>query len=389
MKKKISILGSTGSIGLSTLKIVDQKKKQLSINFLSANKNYKEICKQIVKYKPKYFVINDKLIFKKIKKKFKKNNTIILNNYKFKNSKKIDVIISAIPGIKGLAPTIETIKLTKKILIANKESIICGWELLKNEAKKNKTLIVPIDSEHFSILKLLEKESLKEIKKVYLTASGGPFLNFKKKQLNKILPKDTLKHPKWKMGKKITVDSATLMNKMFELVEAQKLFNLPITKLDILIHPESLVHGIIELHNGLLKFIYHDTSMMIPIANAIFDKNLKMNKLYNTKKINSGDIKNLTFRKVNPNIFPVIKLKSKINLLPSSSIIFNAFNEILVDQFLSKKISFLGISKTIMSVLHVKNYRKYAIKRPKNIREIIKIDAWARETITKKLKIND
>ena len=138
MKKKISILGSTGSIGLSTLKIVDQKKKQLSINFLSANKNYKEICKQIVKYKPKYFVINDKLIFKKIKKKFKKNNTIILNNYKFKNSKKIDVIISAIPGIKGLAPTIETIKLTKKILIANKESIICGWELLKNEAKKIK-----------------------------------------------------------------------------------------------------------------------------------------------------------------------------------------------------------------------------------------------------------
>ena len=386
MKKIISILGSTGSIGLSTLSIVDKKKNLLTINFLAANKNYKLICKQILKYKPKYFIIKNKIIFNKVKQKFKNNKTIILNDYKFKNSKKLDVIVSAIPGIEGLKPTLELIKETKKILIANKESIVCGWNLLKKEAIKNKTKIIPIDSEHFSILKLLEKEDVKLIKKIYITASGGPFLNFKKKQLLKIQPKDTLKHPKWKMGKKITVDSATLMNKMFEVVEAQKLFNIPISKLEILIHPESLVHAIISFNNGLIKFIYHETSMIIPIANAILERDLKIENFLKTKKRNLDIIKDLTFQKVNSNIFPVIKLKTKINELPSSPIIFNAFNEILVDRFLKKKLSFLGISKTIMSVLNTRLYKKYAIRNPKNIKEIINIDNWARESITKKLR---
>jgi 1-deoxy-D-xylulose-5-phosphate reductoisomerase len=386
MKKIISILGSTGSIGLSTLSIVDKKKNLLTINFLAANKNYKLICKQILKYKPKYFIIKNKIIFNKVKQKFKNNKTIILNDYKFKNSKKLDVIVSAIPGIEGLKPTLELIKETKKILIANKESIVCGWNLLKKEAIKNKTKIIPIDSEHFSILKLLEKEDVKLIKKIYITASGGPFLNFKKKQLLKIQPKDTLKHPKWKMGKKITVDSATLMNKMFEVVEAQKLFNIPISKLEILIHPESLVHAIIAFNNGLIKFIYHETSMIIPIANAILERDLKIENFLKTKKRNLDIIKDLTFQKVNSNIFPVIKLKTKINELPSSPIIFNAFNEILVDRFLKKKLSFLGISKTIMSVLNTRLYKKYAIRNPKNIKEIINIDNWARESITKKLR---
>ena len=386
MKKIISILGPTGSIGLSTLSIVDKKKNLLTINFLAANKNYKLICKQILKYKPKYFIIKNKIIFNKVKQKFKNNKTIILNDYKFKNSKKLDVIVSAIPGIEGLKPTLELIKETKKILIANKESIVCGWNLLKKEAIKNKTKIIPIDSEHFSILKLLEKEDVKLIKKIYITASGGPFLNFKKKQLLKIQPKDTLKHPKWKMGKKITVDSATLMNKMFEVVEAQKLFNIPISKLEILIHPESLVHAIISFNNGLIKFIYHETSMIIPIANAILERDLKIENFLKTKKRNLDIIKDLTFQKVNSNIFPVIKLKTKINELPSSPIIFNAFNEILVDRFLKKKLSFLGISKTIMSVLNTRLYKKYAIRNPKNIKEIINIDNWARESITKKLR---
>ena len=363
-----------------------KKKNLLTINFLAANKNYKLICKQILKYKPKYFIIKNKIIFNKVKQKFKNNKTIILNDYKFKNSKKLDVIVSAIPGIEGLKPTLELIKETKKILIANKESIVCGWNLLKKEAIKNKTKIIPIDSEHFSILKLLEKEDVKLIKKIYITASGGPFLNFKKKQLLKIQPKDTLKHPKWKMGKKITVDSATLMNKMFEVVEAQKLFNIPISKLEILIHPESLVHAIIAFNNGLIKFIYHETSMIIPIANAILERDLKIENFFKTKKRNLNIIKDLTFQKVNSNIFPVIKLKTKINELPSSPIIFNAFNEILVDRFLKKKLSFLGISKTIMSVLNTRLYKKYAIRNPKNIKEIINIDNWARESITKKLR---
>jgi 1-deoxy-D-xylulose-5-phosphate reductoisomerase len=384
MKKKISILGSTGSIGLSTLHIIDKKKNFFKVHFLSANKNYNMICKQIIKYKPKFFIIKNKIVYNKVKNKFKKNKTIVLNNYKLNDQTKSDVVVSAIPGVIGLQPTLSVIKLSKKILLANKESIICGWKLLKNEALKCKTKVIPIDSEHYSIFKLLEVEKIKEIKKIYITASGGPFLNYKKNQLENVKPKDAFKHPKWKMGKKISVDSSTLMNKILELAEAQMLFNLPTSKLNILIHPESLVHAIVELNNGLTKFIYHDTSMLIPIANAIFEKNLNIESVYKIKK-DSKIIKNISFNKVNVKTFPVIKLKDKINQFPSSAIIFNAVNEVAVDQFLKKKLPFLSISKTIMSILNVSNYKKYAIKRPININEIIKVDKWARETIINKL----
>ena len=388
MKKTISILGSTGSVGLSTLSIIDKKKKYFKVDLLSANKNYKLICNQIKKYKPNYFVIADKNTYQKVKKKFKKSRTKILNNFIFKkNIKKMDVAVTAIPGLDGLLPTISLIKLCKKILIANKESVICGWSIIKNTAKKYKTKIIPIDSEHFSIFKLLENNSIKDIKKIYLTASGGPFLNYKLKNLKKIKPKDALKHPKWKMGKKITIDSSTLMNKLLELIEAQKLFEIPKKKLDILIHPESLVHAILELKNGLLKFIYHETSMIIPLANAIFDDNIEIKDFLKVKKKSQISIaNNLTFRKVDSKIFPIIKIKDRINEFYSTSIIINAANEILVDQFLQKKIPFLAISKLITTILNDRNYKKYAIKRPKNIKQIYTIDRWARNKIMERLK---
>ena len=205
MKKNVSILGSTGSIGISSLKIFSKKKNLFSINILVANKNYKLICKQINQFKPKIFIINDFKIFKKVKTRFKSNKVVILNSIENKkiNFKKSDITIAAIPGIAGLNPTIEMIKKSRKMLLANKESIICGWNLIKKNASKNKTKIVPVDSEHFSIMKLLEQDKLKDIKKIYLTASGGPFLNFKVSKLKKVKPHEAIKHPKWKMGKKI------------------------------------------------------------------------------------------------------------------------------------------------------------------------------------------
>jgi 1-deoxy-D-xylulose-5-phosphate reductoisomerase len=388
MKQLISILGSTGSVGLSALSIVDKKKKYLKPFLLSANKNYKLISEQIKKYKPNIFIVNDIEIFKKIEHKFKKDKTKILNNFSsIKLKKKSDITISAIPGIAGLKPTISMIKLSKKILIANKESIICGWNLIQRTSQKNKTKIVPIDSEHFSILKLLENHSLEDIKKIYITASGGPFLNYKLEQFKKITPKDALNHPKWKMGKKITIDSSTLMNKILELIEAQKLFNIPNEKLDILIHPNCLVHAIIELKNGLTKFIYHQTSMIIPLANAIFDGNLNIEDFYkNKRKANKNIIENLIFKKVDHKIFPIIKLKDRANEYPSTSIIINASNEILVDHFLRKKIPFSYIIKIIMVILSDKNYKKYAIKQPKNLIQINKIDNWARTKTLEKLE---
>ena len=279
------------------------------------------------------------------------------------------------------------IKFVNKLLIANKESIICGWEILKKDAKKYKTKIIPVDSEHYSIMKLLENHNNNEIKKIYLTASGGPFLKFKPNKLKYIKPKDAMKHPKWKMGKKISIDSSTLMNKILELIEAQKLFNIPNDKIDILIHPNSLVHAIIELKNGLKKFIYHETSMIIPLANAMFDGKLNIDNYFNNNlNKNKKIIENLIFEKVDKKIFPIIKLKNIANKYPSSAIIINASNEILVDHFLRKKIPFLSISKIIMGILRDRNYKKYAIRRPKNIKQINKIDNWARQITIKKIK---
>ena len=257
MKKNISILGSTGSVGLSSLKIIDRKRELFKIILLAANNNYKLICKQIKIYKPKYFIINNLRVYKKIKNKFKNKKVKIFNNFKKINFKKLDISVSAIPGIAGLEPTLLFIKHSKKILIANKESVICGWPLMKKIAIKFKTKIIPIDSEHYSIFKLIEKLDHKEIEKIYITASGGPFLNYKKQQTYKISPKEALKHPKWKMGKKISIDSSTLMNKILELIEAQKLFDLPNNKLDILIHPNSLVHAIIKMDYHCLCITIH------------------------------------------------------------------------------------------------------------------------------------
>ena len=382
MTINISVLGSTGSIGLNSLKIIDKKRNKFKVNLLAANNNYSKICYQIKKYNPKFIFINDMIIFRKLKNKYKKKKVKIINNYNDIKFEKFDITISAIPGLAGLKSTLFAIKSSKKVLVANKESVICGWNLIKDHAKKHRTKIVPVDSEHYSIFKLLENHNLDEISKIYITASGGPFLNYKKKQMAKITPNQALNHPKWKMGKKISIDSSTLMNKILELIEAQKLFNIPNNKLEILIHPESLVHAVIMLKNGLVKFIYHNTSMIIPLANAIFEGKLEINDFL---KINKKKIHNLSFDNVNDKIFPIIKLKNRVNEHPSTSIIVNAANEILVDQFLQKKIPFLAISKIIKTILNDRNYKKYAIKHPKNINQINKVDFWARKTTMSKI----
>ena len=384
MKKKISILGSTGSIGLTTLKIIEKKKSLFEINLLSANKNFKLISEQIKKHKPKIFVINDKNTLKRIQKKFKKRKILLTSNYKKLNLKvKSNITISSIPGIAGLLPTISMMKFSKKILIANKESIICGWHLINGLAKKNKIEIIPIDSEHYSIYKLLENHAINEIDKIYITASGGPLLNFKNRSLKKIKPKEVLKHPKWKMGKKISIDSSNLMNKILELIEAQKIFNLPENKIDILVHPNSLVHAIIQFKNGLTKLLFHDTNMLIPISNAIFENKINIKDFYKPKiKFQNKEIK-LVFKKVNRKIFPLIKIKKQANKYPSSGIIVNAVNEVMVDKFLNKKVSFLSINKSIFAIMRDRNYLKYAVKKPKSLTEILSIDQWARETTIK------
>ena len=376
MKKKISIFGSTGSIGKTTLSLLKDK-KNYQLYILTANRNSKKIINLIKIFKPKIFIVFDFKTYLKIKKKFHNKNITILNskNYLNFNYKKSDISIAAIPGIAGLKPTLELLKISKKILIANKESVICGWQLIKKIALKKKVQLIPIDSEHFSVMKLLQHENIDNLEKIYLTASGGPFLNFSKSKMKNIRPKQAINHPKWKMGKKISVDSATLMNKIFEVIEAHKLFEVDLKKIEILIHPQSLVHAILKFKNGIHKFIFFEPDMSIPIGNAIFGNKFEYE---NNSKINLGIKSSLEFFKVDKSKFPAINLKPILNKYASIPIILNAANEIFVDEFLKNNISFYSIISNLFELLRDKNLTKYAIKSPSNYESILDIDEWVR-----------
>ena len=227
MKMKIAILGSTGSIGKKTFNLILKNKEKFNVVLLSTNKNTKIIFNQAKQMGVNNLIITDRVKFQSALKKNKNNRIKIFNNFDnlskiFK--KKVDYIMSSIGGIDGLSPTISVIKFTKKIAIANKESIICGWNLIEKNLRKNNTKFIPVDSEHFSLWKIINANNKSNIDKIYITASGGPFLNTPLKNLRNVKPHEATKHPNWKMGKKISIDSATLMNKVFEIIEANKIF---------------------------------------------------------------------------------------------------------------------------------------------------------------------
>ncbi len=389
MRKKLSIFGCTGSIGRTTLSLIDKENKDYSFYILTGYKNYKKIKHLIKTYSPKFFVIFDDRTYLKIKKQnLKKTKILNSREYQSFKFKKSDVSILAIPGIAGLEPTLKATKISKKILIANKESVICGWNLIENLVKKHKVQVIPVDSEHFSIMNLIREINRDDIEKVYLTASGGPFLNFPLRKMKKIKPEQAVKHPKWKMGKKISVDSATLMNKIFEVVEANKLFSIDLKKIDILIHPQSLVHAIVKLKNGLYKFLYFETDMSIPIGNALFEKDFGIKKFKNINRRfkNEEIINNLDFFKVDYKKFPAFRLKPILNKFVSIPIVLNAANEIFVDQFLKKNISFCSIINYLFYLLRDPKMRKYAIKKPSNLKTILSIDKWTRNKAMRMLK---
>ena len=387
--KSIALLGSTGSIGQTTVDII-KKTKQFKVLVLVANSNYSKIINQIKTLNPKVVVINDLDTFCKIKKNYNFKKTIILNNIKNidKFITKVDICISAIPGIAGLTPTLSFIKISKKILLANKESIICGWNLIKKTAIKYKTHLVPIDSEHFSISELTKNYTNRDIKKIYITASGGPFLNLKKDKFKNIKPADAIKHPKWKMGKKISVDSATLMNKVLELTEAIRLFPFDSHKYEILIHPQSLVHAIVKLKNGTTFFLYHLPDMKIPIFNALFESKFDYFKYFKNKNLDNFSNLNLEFFPVDKKKFSTITLISEMKKSDSAPIIINAINEIFVDEFLKNNIGFNDILAYLNLVLKDKNYIKSLNMPSSSIKNIYKIDAWARSLAYKTIKKN-
>ena len=375
MKKKIGILGSTGSIGENTVSIIKNNIKDFEVIFLSTNKNVEKLIKQSSILKPKSVIIFNKSKYTKYKKKFKSKKIKVFNSFnelKRKSLKqKIDYIMCAITGLAGLDSTINCINKTKSIAIANKESIICAWNLIEKKLKKNKTKFIPVDSEHFSIWSLLQKEQINNVEKIFITASGGPFLNCKLNKLKNVKPKDAIKHPNWRMGKKISIDSATLMNKVFEVIEAQRIFKIDINKFDILIHPSSYIHSIIKLNNGQIKILAHDTDMKIPIFNSIYREGL--NKI-NTKKININLLNNLRLTKINYFKYPSIKILKRINNKNTlfETVLISA-NDELVELYIKNKIKFLEINKILLKVLNTKKYSNLINKKPKKISDILNL----------------
>jgi 1-deoxy-D-xylulose-5-phosphate reductoisomerase len=372
IKKKIAILGSTGSIGKCLINILKKDKKNFEITLLTVNKNTKELFQQIKFFKVKNIIITDKEKYILAKKVLKNKNINIYNNFnsinKIFKTKKIDYTLNAVSGLDGLKPTLNIIKFTKLIAIANKESIICGWSLINNRLKKYKTKFTPIDSEHFSIWSLINNAQDKDIEKVFITASGGPFYNYPLYKFKSITPKLALKHPNWKMGKKITIDSATMMNKLFEVIEAKKIFNINYKKLSILVHPQSYVHALVKFTNGLTKILIHDTNMIIPIFNSLYP-NFK--KKIKSKNLNLKKINNLNFSEIDKKRFPVVKI---LNYLPSNDSLYEtvivAANDKLVNMFLDGKIRFLDISKILLKIINYKEFKKYKRIKPKNIAQI-------------------
>tara|TARA_Y100000590_G_scaffold215081_1_gene243774 strand:+ start:23 stop:1189 length:1167 start_codon:yes stop_codon:yes gene_type:complete len=379
MKRKIAILGSTGSIGKSTLEVIKKDKKNFDVILLSANNNYKKLVQQAKEYKVKNVIIKNKIYFKKVKNLLKKNKTKVysgdvpLNNI---ISKKIDFTMAAIVGVAGLQPTIDAVKISKTVAIANKESIVCGWEILSKLIKKYKTRILPVDSEHFSIMELTKDIKDEEVEEIIITASGGPFLNMRRSKLKKVRPKQAIKHPNWKMGKKISVDSANLMNKVFEVIEACKIFKFHQKKYRIMIHPQSYVHSIIRFKNGLIKMILYNTDMKIPISNILYENK---SHIFKIKKINPETLNKLSFKEVNSKQFPSINIINKCLTLGSlAPAIVNASNEVLVNLFLNGKLGFLDIVGGINKLFRDKDFKKYARRKPVSVKDIEMTDNWAR-----------
>jgi len=381
MKKKIAILGSTGSIGKCLIDIIKKDKRNFEVILLSADENYKELLKQAKFFKVKNLIITNNKSFDKIKNNVYSKKIKIYNNFDGLEKifrKKIDYTMSSISGIEGLKPTIEIIKYTKKIAIANKEAIICGWDLIEKKLNKHKTKFIPVDSEHFSIWYALQNIEKSLIEKIYLTASGGPFLDKSIKKLKKVKIKQVTNHPNWKMGKKISTDSATMINKVFEIIEARKIFKISYNKLAIIIHPKSYVHAIIKFKNGLTKIIVHDTDMKIPIFNSLYSSK----KIINSKKLDFKILNNLDFRDINPTKFPLIKV---IKMLPNSSSLFEtilvSINDKFVELFLRNEIKFTDISKKMNKMLKLNSLKKYKKIKPKNIEEIIKMNTKIKNDI--------
>ena len=353
MKKGIAILGSTGSIGTQTLEVISEHKNLFSVEVLTANNNCDLLIEQAKKYKPNAVVIVNQAKYDKVNSELSKLGIKVYAGQKsleqIVESEEINIVLTALVGYSGLIPTINAIKLGKKIALANKETLVVAGDLITKLSKEYNAPIYPVDSEHSAIFQCLVGENNNAIEKIYLTASGGPFRGKKAAELKTITKKQALRHPNWSMGAKITIDSATLMNKGLEVIEAKWLFNLKKEQIDVVVHPQSIIHSAVQFEDGSIKAQLGIPDMKLPIQYALgFPNRLKNN----FKRFSFFDYPNLTFEKADEKTFRNLSLAFRaMSKGGNSACILNAANEIAVEAFLNEKIGFLNMSDLIDNCL--------------------------------------
>jgi len=350
--KLIGILGSTGSIGTQLLDIIGEN-DLYRVQYLTAKSNVSLLINQALKFKPKKVCIVDSSLESSLADKLKNTNIEILSGHigikELSSDKSCDLMVNAIVGYEGMTPTIEAIKKDINVALANKESLVMAGPVIRSLQKKSKSKIFPIDSEHSAIWQCMRGEDINQVQKLILTASGGPFRNLNFKKFKNITVEDALCHPNWEMGNKISIDSATMMNKGFEVIEAYWLFNLDIDKIDIIVHPQSIIHSMVEFIDGSVKAQLGIPDMKIPIQYAITYPN---HVNLDSPRLNFSEIKNLSFEDIDTNRFPCISLAYQALSAGGTALVaLNVANDISVDLFLNKKIKFVDIPKIIESAI--------------------------------------
>ena len=372
--KSISIFGVTGSIGISSQEVIMLNKNNFIVDTIVAKDNVEGLIKAAILLKPRLVIISNKEKFIDLKDALSMSNSRLEYGEEAileASKRSVDIFVAAIIGYAGLNTTYSCIGNAKTIALANKESIVCAGPILINEAKLKNTKIIPIDSEHNTLFQILSSNKLDSISKMIITASGGPFRGYTIDSLSKVLPSDAIKHPIWNMGKKISIDSATLMNKGLELIEAVYLFNISPEKIEIIVHPESIIHGIIEFDDGSMTAGLSSPNMRTPISFALNYPN----KVYtNVAKLNLTSIKSLNFENVDEKVFKSILItREAIRKGASSVISLNAANEVAVEAFLNKRINF----NKIIDIIEM-TFLKNTNSKISNINDIIEVDRDAR-----------
>jgi len=352
--KNIVILGSTGSIGTQALQVIEQLRPSFKVHSLTANTNAELLIKQALTYQPQIVVIVDESKYQQVK--------TALPNVKVLSGKeglieaaidsKVDVVLTALVGFAGLAPTIAAVQHKKDIALANKETLVVAGKIIADLVKENGVQLLPVDSEHSAIFQCLEDGN--SIEKIYLTASGGPFRGKQKNELEGVTRAQALKHPNWSMGAKITIDSATMMNKGLEVIEAKWLFNLSNDQIDVIVHPQSIIHSIVQFTDGSMKAQMGLPDMKLPIQYALTHPNRVKN---NFERFNFLNCSNLTFEQPDKSVFKCLQLAyTAMAKCGNAPCILNAANEVAVAAFLSDKVKFLDISTIVENCLDAVSY---------------------------------